>query len=111
MKKYERQAVIALAEEAQSTICAFCQYGKGNCYNGWCFHFGASFMPGGPPVMQPGMDCWAFRTRLTVADIADIVGIILQRQWASWEYSFDGDKLKVAGITIQLLETEEEKDK
>jgi len=25
------------------------------------------------------MDCWAFRTRLTVADIADMVGTILQR--------------------------------
>ena len=87
MKKDKRLVYLELAFEACGTICNWCKYKTGSC-NQECAHPLGEELPWDYSYgIEPGDDCWAFRPDMPVADIADIVGIIIANGWVEWDYT------------------------
>ena len=109
MKAAQRLVYRALSEDVHTELCTWCRYvrsfGGGLCdYDGWreCHHPVYMMREGEVPAL--GDDCWAFRSAYPVADIADIVGIVLAQGWTRWVFT-DGP-LTVRGRTWMRLPLE-----
>ena len=97
MKAAERDVYITLADVINWTLCGFCKFSEGSACEGEgsCQHpleIVADDVSSDLMMDGPGGDCWGYRPVLPVADIADIVGIILSEGWvvASYEPSKTG---------------------
>ena len=93
MKREARAVYLELANEVNASLCTFC-----NCHRppscggeGYCNH---PFVPANE--RYPGHDCWGFRPKVKVPDMADIAGIVLAKGWLSWRYTL-GEPIKVSG--------------
>ena len=108
MNKEQREVYRLLAGEVNYAICSFCRYGSFNgspCSEGGeyeCDHplsdrYNFPFQQ----CLEPLSDCWGFRPdrRFTVADCADIVGVIIANKFdgnTQWSHREDG-KIEVIG--------------
>ena len=101
MRKQEREIYNILANEVEFVLCSFCKYaeciacGEPECKHPLEHRFSFAWPYYG---MEPGQDCWGFRSAHDITTIADIVGIILDNGWevAGWHESKEG-QLVVTG--------------
>lgn len=63
-------------EGAGAYLCLFCKYGKGMCEYVECEH--PLEVPGKEECLEPGDDCWGFRSKTDIETAADAVGVFLQ---------------------------------
>jgi hypothetical protein len=108
LKREQREIYWELADEICSPVCCFCKYAEfsGPCEDGdiECKHPIRKVRDWeSDRAMQLG-DCWAYRPHYKLADIADIVGIIISHSWdfATW-HEEDG-VLKVFGRPAEVGE-------
>ncbi len=93
MKREARAVYVALANEVDAQLCCFCKsHDAIMCGDVGCSHP----LPVSDDEVYPGDDCWGFRPKVKVPDLADIVGIVLSNGWQSWRYEL-GDPIKVSG--------------
>ncbi len=97
MKKEQREVYHVLAAEVDAGLGAFCKYlrGSGSCCDGGleCIHPLEYVVPhfDDCECECPGTDCWGFRSKFTMADIADIVGVVLSEGYLDWMYRVDAN--------------------
>ena len=103
MKKQQREVYLELSKEVDAVLCSFCKYSRwdGGCEEASCDcqhpledYFSHSY---GYYGLEPGCDCWGFRPVVRLADIADIVGIILGNGFREWSWDLTGDQIYVYG--------------
>jgi hypothetical protein len=101
MKAEQRIVYVALSDQVNYQVCAFCKFsamvvcGESECTHGLADRYG---FPGADDYLEPGDDCWGFRPTHKPEVAADIVGIILVNGWevAGWDTQEDG-KVAVSG--------------
>ena len=103
MKAEQRAIYFELTNEIGFELCAFCRhsatYGSAcDCIETECHH-PIENVPGHDEYLAPGDDCWGFRPKYTVSFIADLVGVVLSKGWASasWWKNEDG-VYEIAGV-------------
>ena len=82
MKGERREAYRVLAAEVGWTLCGFCRYARWNgsgCDGGWCECEHPIEKIAEQDMVCPDDDCWGFRARVNVSDMADIVGLMLSQ--------------------------------
>lgn len=103
MKREQREVYWALADAICSPLCSFCKSSRfsGPCEDGdiECVHpIEYVREQEADKAFQTG-DCWGFRPHYKLADIADIVGIILAKGWEYATWHEEDGVLKVFGRT------------
>ena len=106
MKKDKRLVYLELTKEIEWNLCPVCRYNifRGSvCCDGYqeCHHpleVITDMMD--DSGLEPGGDCWGFRNKYPLSDIADLVGIILSHNLDSEKILFYGEKRidKVEGV-------------
>ena len=89
----KRKTYLALANEADAQLCSFCRFAvfeggsvcSGDCYP-VCEHPLKDRFLKYDTEPEPGDDCWGFRPYEPIETVADIVGILLEKNGyeASW---------------------------
>lgn len=109
MHKEQRRIYLELASEMDFTMCCFCKYSRCeggmspcDCGEPYCTHpldYRLEEQWGGYYGIEPGNDCWGFRSCHSVDFCADITGICLSKGWesVSWWQS-KKDEWKVAEV-------------
>jgi len=113
MKREQRQIYLELGDIIGGGLDSFCKYAV-HCSNGsicdegetWldeCKHplkykfgFDSGFFD--DTCECPMTDCWGFKPKYTVSDIADIVGIILANDWGSYGWQENNGQIEVYGL-------------
>lgn len=95
MKAKEREIYVALSDEIDYGLCAFCRYAKVEvCGCPECTHPLEDRLNFWEESVYPGDDCWLFRPLkgYTITDFAEITGIILSEGWqeSGWNKREDG---------------------
>lgn len=98
MNKDQRQVYLELAKVVDWDICSFCKFNYPDAYGGSpcdsgessCHHPLNKFVsfPFFDDCPESGADCWAFRPQHDISFCADIVGILLEKDWEGcvwWE--------------------------
>ena len=107
MKKIDREIYITLAAEIDWNLCGFCRYarweGSPCCedVSMECEHPIEAIDDIARWMDSPNQDCWGFKPRVNVRDLADIVGLILANDWdrerVSWRK--EEGQIKVSGMS------------
>ena len=108
MQKAQREIYQVLANEVDFTLCSFCKYAQGYGYCCECdieckhplIDKSLAFEEESDRAMEMG-DCWGFRPVHPVSLCADIVGIMLSKEWTSvsWWQNKEG-VWEVAGMRL-----------
>lgn len=93
MNKEDRLVYVALAEQVHASICSFCRYGEwyqDGCCEGHneCQHpiVALSYENKNEDILEPGGDCYGFRSAIPTSVTADLVGAILSQGYDDWFY-------------------------
>lgn len=109
MKRDKREIYQVLANELDWIICSFCKFSKSefNCGELDCHHPLSEKSFGFDDAFDSAQnlgDCWGFRPSMSIALVADIVGIVLANEWqvAGWSTNKDG-VLEIVGSKEWLI--------
>ena len=98
MKAAQREIYKVLAAEIDWHICSFCKWTDGSFCSGdyGCYHPLAVISE---EADCSATDCWGYRPRLKVQDVADIVGIILSEGFNPFDalWQLEDGQIKVYG--------------
>lgn len=88
MKKEQREVYRVVVAEIDADICIFCRFAEslGCCDGMECRHPLEVVCEMQESVCCIGKDCWAFRPKMPISDIADIVGIVLSEKYMDWAW-------------------------
>ena len=105
MTKEQRVVYKELADVVDYSLCSFCEsaepHGSPCCGDMAieCHHPLYERLPAYEEWLEPGSDCWGFRPEHPIDLIADFVGIILAKGWASasWWKNETDNQWKISG--------------
>ena len=110
MKKDKREIYLILTAEVDAGLGGFCKYHHcwgSACDGGYaeCEHPLQYRVPhyDDSECECPNTDCWGFRPRFKVSDVADIVGIVLAEGYLDWGWWQEDGQILVSGTRKREL--------